>query len=124
MMLESKPMSDSMPNHAFLLSGGDGEQRIFRMPLVLEETSADWFGGEVLRGPAMLCIVRSDFMKGTYFAFTSHMTTSIEDQLSRGNFASVVVHQILRPFPGFDGSGKHASAIGMAALERVWLEGP
>ena len=117
-------MTVATPPHVFLLSGGDGDQRVFCVPLVLEETSADWFGGEVLRGPAMLCIVRSDFMKGTYFAFTSHMTTSIEDQLSRGNFASVVVHQILRPSPGFDGSGEHASAIGMAALERVWLEGP
>lgn len=103
----------------FRIDGGDGDQSIFSEAFLAETCRENWFPGTIIRGRAWLLKVVSGKNAGRYIAITSKTTTSIEDQLEKSNWISVVVHLIERTGDKFTLDNDNVRAFGMAAIEKV-----
>lgn len=97
-----------------LLLGGDGDQSYLSARSELEVVEQDWFQPETPRGRAKLVIVVSGPRVGKYFALSSKVVASIDDQLAEGDHASVVSN----PGPGFRPK-VNLDAIGMALVKLI-----
>ena len=82
----------------------------------------DWFQPETPQGRAKLVIVVSGPRVGKYFALTSRVVASIDDQLAERNHASVVVSVVVsvvsNPGPRFRPK-VNLDAVGMALVELI-----
>jgi hypothetical protein len=103
----------------FLFEGGDGDQSYFGEPFVAERVDEDWFPDTIEYGPAYLLKVTSGRHYGEYIAITSRQTASLEEQIARDIYISVIVHVIHNPGPGFVPIPENLDAIGMAVIEVV-----
>ena len=101
-----------------LLLGGDGDQSYLSARSELEVVERDWFQPETPRGRAKLVIVVSGPRVGKYFALSSKVVASIDDQLAEGNHASVVVSVVSNPGLGFRPK-VNLDAIGMAVVKLI-----
>lgn len=102
------------------LDGGDGYCAFFRDSLLLSRVDETWFSGKVGKwGDAILFKVIGGQHNGRYIAFTSRVTISIEQQFRRGDWASVVVHDIKNPTMSFAGRDSDSDPCGMAAIQLI-----
>ena len=113
------PFADAIVGARFRMDGGEGDQAYFGQPMSLKVVRESWFPERLPRGPAYLMVAETGPFAGQYFAITSRQVISIEEQLSRSSFVSVVVHHITRPGPTFDvGDLGEAQAVGTAIMVR------
>lgn len=113
------PFADAILGARFRMDGGDGDQAYFGQPMSLKVVREPWFPERLPRGQAYLLLAETGPFAGQYFAITSRQTNSIEEQLARSSFVSVVVHHITRPGPAFQVTNlDDAEAIGMAVIVR------
>jgi hypothetical protein len=99
---------------------GDGYCDFFSDTPLLRRAHESWFTGRVgAFGEAMLFKIESARHRGRYLAFTSHVTTGVEEQLLRGGRASVVVHDIKNPTSSFTGGREDFDPCGMSAIELI-----
>ncbi len=103
----------------FRINGGDGDQSFFGRPFLIETCDEDWFDEDTPRGKGILVRIISGDNLGLYLVITSKVTASIEYQVSRGNWASVIVHTIAETGKKFEASLDNVNAIGMAAIQRL-----
>ena len=89
----------------------------FGRSVIARRVSEPWFDGLLLREEAYLLLAMSAHEAGNYIAITSRQVASLSDQLATSAWASVVVHRLLKPGPGFKSDPEAVPAIGMAAVE-------
>jgi precorrin-6x reductase len=103
----------------FEIDGGDGDQEFFGKKIMARRVHAEWFPERLPRGKAFLLKVESGAATGSFIAFTSRTTSSLEDQIASENWISVVVHKIENPGPGFPPKLEAARAVGMAVVRVI-----
>jgi len=101
----------------FKFAGGDGDQDYFKEVFLSVVVNESWFPSEILRGKALLLRIISGKRVGEYLAITSRQNVTLEEQIARANYISVVVHAVLNPGPGFIANNENLPAIGMAVIE-------
>jgi hypothetical protein len=103
----------------FRIDGGDGDQELFKAPLVLERVIAPWFDGNLgqLFGDAWLVRVTEGPKQGLLLGLTPRTLGNITDDVREGKWKSVVVHGI--EYPGYDreAHGPPSAIGGMAFLD-------
>ncbi|MEG3145383.1 hypothetical protein U1839_12045 [Sphingomonas sp. RT2P30] len=103
----------------FKINGGDGDQHFFSSPFLVEECCESWFDENTPRGTGILVKIISGSNLGTFLVLTSKVTSSIENQIAHGGWASVVVHTVREIGDKFESNLDNLRGIGMAAIQKI-----
>lgn len=99
---------------------GDGDPEFFGEPRRLRLIEEPWFHGvKEWPGKAFLFKVDGGAYDGQLVALSPRTSMSIEEGISNHNLVSIIVHLVLKPGPGFEGTEQDSSPIGMAILKRA-----
>tara|TARA_R110002049_G_scaffold111909_1_gene261247 strand:- start:108 stop:446 length:339 start_codon:yes stop_codon:yes gene_type:complete len=99
---------------------GDGDPQFFGVPRRLRLIEEPWFHGvKDWPGKAFLFKVDGGAYDSQFVALSPRTSMSIEEGIASHNLVSIIVHLVLRPGPGFEGTEEDSAAIGMATLERA-----
>ncbi len=112
-------MSQFIDGDLFVLARGDGDKDFFSQERILRKVSEPWFKGTVRRGEGILFKIED---RGKYFGrfviLTTRVLASLDEQIEKLGFASVVVHLVSNPTPSFDGQERDADPVGMSFIDR------
>lgn len=101
----------------YILEDGDGDPAFMHIKHELMRAEKNWFHDIIQDQPAELFIIVSSNHYGSYIALSSRINMSIEEQIERNGFASVVVNLIQNPTETFGANPESDSVpIGMTIL--------
>lgn len=102
-------------------TGGDGDQRFFSNRILLWLREAEELPRKIggFYGDALYFVVEGGPYAGTPVALTPRMTGTLEDQITRGGWASVIGHLVKVQIESFTGQMNEVDSIGMSFVERL-----
>lgn len=107
----------------FIISSGDGNQKVVGEKLRLQRINPEWFDGKVYRSSEffedayLLKVISMGEYHNRMVALTSRVLMSLDDQFRERKYASTVVHVISDEFSSRRITAENSSPEGMAFVD-------